>query len=435
MCNVKNMRNVTHVDSHTSSSQSRVSYAAFAAFGMFWGTWGAALPSIRSQADLNDGQLGTALLFVGAGALPAMFLTGRLLDRFGTRPAALFLGFLGGTGVGVAVGAQGFISVVVSMLLVGAASGTADVAINTLAGQAENQTSRAVLTRSHGMFSLAVVVSSLGAGALLTLNLGLTVTFTVVAFVMLVLAAVVWLKAPRREHSSHSDAPVRSAAAPLMRGTTSVCALLLLGAVGALAYATENAHQSWGAVFMTDNFAASPQLAALAPASFATAATLARFALAPLSRSHPIALLVTGGAVATVGSIILAAAPNAPAGLLGLAIAAAGTAVLFPTLLSHSLRHVEPAQRGGATSVITTSAYLGFLLGPAYVGLLADLAGLRLAIVAVAALALIFTIVAVPVSRNTPRLLSPRDGARGRLPDSNDCMVRRDGITPQSMPE
>lgn len=39
--------------------------------------------------------------------------------------------------------------------------------------------------------------------------------------------------------------------------------LLALGLVGALAYATENAHQSWGAILITDVYA-SHELAALA---------------------------------------------------------------------------------------------------------------------------------------------------------------------------
>ena len=64
-------------------------YLAFAAFGSLWGVWGAALPQIRDQAGVTDGQLGTALLFVGVGALPAMLLTGRASDRWGRRvPAA-----------------------------------------------------------------------------------------------------------------------------------------------------------------------------------------------------------------------------------------------------------------------------------------------------------------------------------------------------------
>jgi MFS family permease len=84
--------------------------------------------------------------------------------------------------------------------------------------------------------------------------------------------------------------------------------------------------------------------------------------------------------------------------LAGLVLAALGTATLFPTLLSRSLRSTGPAQHGRATSKVATTAYLGFLLGPAYVGLLADSSDLRGALVGVAVLALVFTVAAAPIS-------------------------------------
>lgn len=115
--------------------------------------------------------------------------------------------------------------------------------------------------------------------------------------------------------------------------------------------------------------------------------------------------MITGGILATAGSGLLALAPHAVASLMGMAIAAVGTATLFPTLLSHGLREVAPAQRGRATSVIATTAYLGFLLGPAYVGLIAGSLGLRAAILGVAVLALLFTGAALPAARFArPRL-------------------------------
>jgi hypothetical protein len=58
-------------------------FVAFAAFGSFWGVWGASVPRVQHQAGIGDGQLGLALLFVGAGALPAMLLAGRALDQWG----------------------------------------------------------------------------------------------------------------------------------------------------------------------------------------------------------------------------------------------------------------------------------------------------------------------------------------------------------------
>ncbi|MCB7136377.1 MFS transporter [Cellulosimicrobium marinum] len=390
-------------------------YAAFAAFGVFWGAWGAALPALRSQAGLTEGQLGTALLFVGAGALPAMLLTGRALDRWGLRLAAPLLALLGAAGVVVGLVAHDAASVTAGMLLVGAASGTADVAINTLAADAEERTGRPTLSRGHGAFSLAVVGASLGAGALLAATTGAAATFATVAVVIAALAAVVGVTAPAAEHAG--TAPPAEDASPTARaarraGALPVLALVVLGLVGALAYAAENAHQSWSAVFVTDTFAASPLLASFAPATFAAAAAVARFTVAPLSRSRPLVLLVAGGTLATAGSVVVATSSGLGVALAGLALAAVGTATLFPTLLSHGLRHVGPGHRGRATSLVATTAYLGFLLGPAYVGFAADALGLRGAMLAVALLTLVLTVAAVPAGRWADRTMGSSHPSR-----------------------
>src|ERR671911_600790 len=98
-------------------------YAGFAAFGGFWGVWGASVPAIRAQAGLSDGQLGTALLFIGAGGLPAVLVTGRAVDRWGLRVAALLLVTLGAVGTLVAVAGRDFWSLSAGLALLGASSG------------------------------------------------------------------------------------------------------------------------------------------------------------------------------------------------------------------------------------------------------------------------------------------------------------------------
>lgn len=397
-------------------------FAAWAAFGVFWGAWGAALPTLRTQAGASESQLGTALLFVGVGAIPAMAITGRAVDRYGLRVAAWLLTALAGAGLLITAATGGVLLLTVGMLVVGAASGATDVAIATVAGRAEHVTDKPLLARSAGVFSVGVVISSLSIGALLGAGLSLLGAFVVVAVLMCALAATAALTSSILDVPAHADAGTRDDAgtrgagdrrtsgtgtstpssarepAGLLRRINPASPLVVVGLVAALAYAVENAHQSWGAVMLTDVFEASPQLAAAAPATFAGAAALARLCLAPLSRSRPTAMLLGGGAVATVGSTVLAAAPSVTIALLGLVLAALGTATLFPTLLSRSLRGVDPAQHGRATSVVAATAYLGFLLGPAYVGLLAGHADLRIALLGVAALGLVFTLASAPIS-------------------------------------
>jgi hypothetical protein len=45
------------------------------AFGLFWGAW-AVLPAVQVSSGATDGELGTALLMIGLGALVSMRLTG-----------------------------------------------------------------------------------------------------------------------------------------------------------------------------------------------------------------------------------------------------------------------------------------------------------------------------------------------------------------------
>src|SRR5918992_2169751 len=139
-------------------------YLASVVFGAFWGTWGSAVPRVRDQAGLDDGQLGTALLFISAGALPAMLLTGRALDRWGLRCTALVVVALGGAGLATAITADGLVSLCAGLAGVGVASGAVDVAMNSVGGRAEQRSGRPIITRAGAVFSTTVVVSSLATG-------------------------------------------------------------------------------------------------------------------------------------------------------------------------------------------------------------------------------------------------------------------------------
>ncbi len=379
-------------------------YISFVAFGVFWGAWGALLPGLKAQARVSDGQLGTALLFVGAGALPTMLIAGRLVDRWGTRTGSVLLALLGASGVVVAVAARGPISLSLCLLLVGAASGAADVAMNSAAGSAQASAGRPVITRAAGCFSLAVVVASLLAGALRWSGAGLPAAFLLVLAASVAAAVALWLgargeAAPADAERGPSTDPGEGDRANEPGRPAAYRALIGVGLLGALAFAVENAYQSWGAVFLGDSLGASAGLTAAAPATFAAVAAATRFASGWTSHVPAVRLLLTGGSVVIVGSLVVAAAPDVGIALLGLALAAAGTAVLFPTLLALATDRIEEARRGQATSTVSTTAYLGFLLGPVFVGTLAEQTSLRWAFVAVAALALVFVAGAPAVAR------------------------------------
>lgn len=375
-------------------TSSRPAYAAFIAFGALWGTWGAALPAIREHAGVSDAQLGAALVLIGVGALPVMALTGRAVDRAGGRVVASAMVGLSLTGVVVSTVAAGPVGLAACLLVLGAASGAADVGANAVAGAAERVTGRPVLTRGHGMFSAAVVVSSLVTGGLQSAGFPIVVAFALVVVVAAVAAVPLWAvpAAPAASRDGSSSSGVR-------RPVGAFLPLVVAGSVGALAFAVENAHQSWGAVFLSDELAVASGLTAAAPAIFAGVSALTRFAIGGLARVPAGPTLTTGALVATGGTLVLAQASTVWVALLGLALAAAGTSVLFPTLLSAVLRDVAEDDRGRATSTVAATAYLGFILGPVLVGAVAGAADLRVAMTAVAGVAALAAMTLWPVMR------------------------------------
>jgi hypothetical protein len=272
--------------------------------------------------------------------------------------------------VAVAAAAHDMLGLCMALACLGAASGAADVAINAAAGSAQRAAGGPVVTRAHATFSAAVVLASLATGAMRALDLPVATAFALVAVAAAAVAGVLVVSA--------GGPPVveRAGRRSLRALGVRVGPLLVLGGLGALAFAVENAHQSWSALYLGDELGAGPALAAAGPAVFAAVVAVTRFAAGAFGAAPP-TVVVAGGAL----------------------LAAGGTAVLFPTLLNVLTARVDDAVRGTATSVVTTVSYLGFLAGPVYVGRWADAVGLPGAMLAVAALAVGLAVLAAATLR------------------------------------
>lgn len=373
--------------------------AGFAAFGLFWGAWGAVLPAIRSGAGVSDGELGVALLMIGLGALVSMRFTGYLIDRYGGVVLPVVMVLFGLCGVLPAL-ADSAVSLSAALLLLGATSGATDVAVNAAGSQAEAVTGRPVMNLAHGMFSVAVVVASLGTAGLRAAGLGALPVLGGAA-ALIVITAVVAL-APGSTKDTGTRLPGKPARARLEP------VLLVLGALCALAYLVENAWQSWSAVHLDTSLHAAAGLASIAPAVFAAAAATGRFAgNALLKRIQPVRLLVIGAAIAAVGSLVAATAGNPWTALAGIGLAGLGTSVCAPTIIGMAGAWAGPERRAGAIAVVTTIAYLGFLIGPAAVGALSSAWSLPAALASVAVLAVVVAALAPVAGRLAHERIRP----------------------------
>jgi hypothetical protein len=248
---------------------------------------------------------------------------------------------------------------------------------------------------AHGIFSVAVVVASLGTAGLRTAGADALPVLGGVGVIVTVLGVVVLGPGSKDNlHTSEEPKPQRRLE-PV---------LLVFGVLCALAYVVENAWQSWSAVHLDTSLNAAPGLASSAPAVFAAAAATGRIGgNALLRRLRPVQLLVAGGVIAAVGSITAAAAGTAWLALIGVGVAGLGTSVCAPTIIGLAGAWAGPERRAGAISTVTTLAYLGFLLGPAAVGAASSAWSLPVALGGVAVLALVVAALGPVAARQSQR--------------------------------
>ena len=359
------------------------SLSAFGAFGVFWGAWAVLLPAIKEQTGASVAELGVALLFVAAAALPAMFATGLLLDRLGPRvlpiSAVLF-----GLAVLLPGLADSVWQLVLALVVVGAASGALDVSINFGATSIEACGGAPIMQKAHASFSGGFLAGSLFAAVAREIGVDPVVILLATSLVPFLSA---WLN--REALGLPPPAEKRAPRISLSRP------LLILGLLCGTAFVVESGIEQWSALFLESELDASPVFAGLGPAFFAAAMVTGRVLGHGLGIRFGDRRLLAGGALVSACGLALAATSTAvPVALVGFFLGGGGISVAAPVLLGAAGRGSSERERGSAVASVTTVSYLGFLAGPPLIGVVSGAFDLRAGVALLAGIAALTSIAA-----------------------------------------
>jgi MFS family permease len=363
---------------------------AFAAFGAYWGAWGVLVPEIKEQVDASVSQLGAAFLAVGLAALPAMLVTGRIVDRLGPRVMPLALVLFAGAVVLPGL-ADNVWQLALALLFVGATSGALDVVINVAATNVETSGGPRVMQVAHALFSAGFLVAAVAVGVARSAGAGpLPVLLGICALVLVTAAA----------NRGYAVSP----RLPTTRRFTFSRRLLVLGALCGIAFVVEGGIENWSALFLETELEASPAVSGLGPGFFAASMVAGRLLGQWLETRVGDRRLLAGGALTAAGGLALAAtAPVLPLALLGFALGGAGISVAAPTTFGAAGRGAGDAERGSAVASVTTIAYLGFLLGPPLIGAVSGAVDLRVGLGALVGIALLLALASWSAREALPR--------------------------------
>jgi MFS family permease len=160
--------------------------------GAFLANWIVRIPDIKAQLHLTDGQLGSALLCVPAGAFVGQVLTGWLLPTWGSRRILTLMALAMCVVFPLLGVAPSLPALMLTLVLFGLGLGGMDVAMNAQAASVEDAYGRPLMSGFHGMWSVAGLVAASAGGLLVGRGTPVGLHFLGVAAVGLLALAVAY---------------------------------------------------------------------------------------------------------------------------------------------------------------------------------------------------------------------------------------------------
>lgn len=375
-------------------------------------------PELVESIGLSNTAFGLAVGLGPLGGLLAGLFAARLMARFGSaRTAVAFQLFASTSHLAIYVSGS-WLWLTAALLLAQAADALTDISMNAHGMRVERRYRRSIMNSYHGWWSLGAVLGGLlgAAAAQGGLPLWAQGIAGLIVFGALVLGSYRFLlpgddsteRASAAAAEGTAGASTASAAGPSTASAAGPSAasggevppvalapsgrriagmsLRSLGLVAALgmvlvfAGSTEDAGNTWGALFMRSTFEATPFLAGMAFVALQGAQTIGRFTGdAIVDRLGDRLTARIGALIALVGMSIALLLPTPATALLGFAAAGWGIATLFPAAF-RTADNLPGVPSGVGITVVGWLARLGFFITPPLVGALADALTLRYAL-------------------------------------------------------
>ncbi|HFX5964827.1 TPA: MFS transporter [Escherichia coli] len=327
--------------------------------GLLMASWATRTPAIRDILSVSIAEMGGVLFGLSIGSMSGILCSAWLVKRFGT------------------------------------SFGSAEVAINVEGAAVEREMNKTVLPMMHGFYSLGTLAGA-GVGMALT-------AFGVPATVHISLAALVGIAPIYIAIQAIPDGTGKNAADGTQHGEKGIpfyrdIQLLLIGVVVlAMAFA-EGSANDWLPLLMVDGHGFSPTSGSLIYAGFTLGMTVGRFTGGWfIDRYSRVAVVRASALMGALGIGLIIFVDSAWVAGVSVVLWGLGASLGFPLTISAASDTGPDAPT--RVSVVATTGYLAFLVGPPLLGYLGEHYGLRSAMLVVLALVILAAIVAKAVAK------------------------------------
>lgn len=352
--------------------------------GLCFSSWASRIPTIKSALHISEAGLGTLLLALPAGQLTMMPFSGRLANRYGSKPT-LTIGLMFYAFALTNLGAVTHVwQLALALYFFGLGGNLSNISVNTQGVNIEKIAGRQIMASFHGAWSLAGFTGG-AIGAFMIANMvSPYLHFWIIAGIIVITIFIA------RRHLLPGT--VISETKPFF--TKPDKALMQLGVIGFCNLACEGAMFDWSGVYFQKVVHAPSSLITLGYIAFMFTMAGGRFIGDRLVRRvGQKRMLEVSGILIALGLTIAIAFPYILTSTIGFLIVGFGVSSVVPTVYSAAGRNTKVSPSIAIASVSSIS-FLGFLMGPPLLGYIAEIANLRYSYALVAVFGLATSILA-----------------------------------------
>ena len=324
-------------------------------------TWAPMIPIVKARLNIDADILGMLLLCIGVSALAVMPVSSILARRFGCRRVIAAGGVLTALSLVPLSCLDSVWGYVIMLFLFGATLGIGDVTMNINAVVVEIAAKRRLLSSMQAFWSIGCL-SGVGCFALLA-TLGLSVELIAILHCLALLAIIGYCGRGWLDYRSGDTKKTFV----MPHGI-----IIVFGIVMGILFLVEGAVMDWSGILLTEEKQLDMSLAGIGYALFSAATLIMRLLGDTLvQRLGERTVLLGGSILAAVGLAVMVWSDNIYLSGVSFALLGIGCANIIPTIYS-MLKYQHTMPIGDAVASISCIGYTGVILGPAFLGFVAQ---------------------------------------------------------------
>jgi MFS family permease len=334
----------------------------YSCFSLLFSIWVIYIPYIADKIHITEGRIGGAIFFASLGAIVMIPICNQLVGKLGAGRMAFFsFCYYCAVSFGPFL-ATNYFFLCIALFFTGMAGCAMGITLNSLTATIEKEDKVYIMSGSHGFFSAGGMIGAL-TGSIIAAKLKNPLLHLGLLCLILLSVQFYFFK----EYYYLKGVPVQKQ----KRFISNLKPLVLIAAVALIIMVSEGAIADWSALYLKKIVKINITLFGFGYAGFSLAMTTGRFFGDWISKKLGSWQLISTGSFISLIGFTLVLIPNKFTSLIGFTLIGLGFSNIVPEIYRIA-SNIEGINTHDGVTFISAAANIGYLVGPVFLGFLAE---------------------------------------------------------------